>query len=195
MKFILGSSSPRRIELLSSIFESIEVVPPNVNEAVFEGESPEDYVERIVNKKMNFITSMVQDEGVYLTSDTIVTIDGKILGKPSSFEDAFSMLSMLSGREHRVITGISLGVKKKNFLISDTAKETSLIKFKVLDENDIKKYLSIVNYTDKAGAYAIQENGNIIIENFSGSITNIIGLPLRLLFSMMVELDVIKYFV
>ncbi len=194
MEFILGSASPRRKAILSSLIGDITVLHPEVDESVSPGESPVVYVQRIVNKKMNYITSKYREEGLYLTADTVVTIDGKILGKPSSYHDAILMLKSLSGREHNVITGLSLALKRKNFIINDIGYEVSSVFFKKLEENDILKYLSFVNYTDKAGAYAIQENGDMIIESVSGSVTNVIGLPVRLFLKMMNEMDVLKYY-
>jgi len=194
MEFILGSASPRRKAILYSLVGDVTVIHPEVDESFFPEESPEEYVKRIVGKKMNYITSRYREEGVYLTADTIVTIDGKILGKPGSYQDAVAMLRSLSGREHSVITGLSLAVKRKNFIINDVDCETSSVFFKKLEEDDIIKYLSFIDYRDKAGAYAIQENGDMIVERVCGSVTNVIGLPLRLFFKMMNEMDILKYF-
>jgi septum formation protein len=100
MKFVLGSGSPRRKEILESVFGEIEIVPPHIDESIIYGEKPVDYTMRIVKAKMDAILSGRNEDAFYLTSDTIVTIDDFILGKPLSRNEAVSMLRQLSGREH-----------------------------------------------------------------------------------------------
>ena len=124
-----------------------------------------------------------------LCADTIVTLNNEILGKPESFEDAVSILSKLSACTHEVITSISLyNPNKKNSILSDS--EITKVKFKKLSSDDIIKYLSSINWKDKAGSYAIQENDDII-EHIEGSLSNVIGLPLRLTYRLMAELGLL----
>ena len=184
MKIILGSGSPRRREIMEAVFGKVEVVPPDVDEGVLPGEKPEAFTIRIVNEKMDSVLKKTAGDAVLLTSDTIVTIDGKVLGKPDSFDEAFSMLKLLAGREHKVITGLSLAYRGGIDILRESSIEETSVRFRDVDDSVISRYLELVDYKDKAGSYAIQEYGDMIVDSISGSVTNVIGLPLRLLFSM-----------
>ncbi len=184
MKFVLGSGSPRRRELLQPLFGEIEIVPPHIDECIIHGEKPVEYTLRIVDAKMNAVLSGMDEEVVCLTSDTIVTIDDYILGKPLSRAEAFSMLRLLSGREHSVITGICLAYPVNGTFKKVSAYEQSAVFFKELSDESINRYLDLIHYCDKAGSYAIQDNGDMIVDSIKGSVTNVIGLPLGLLFRM-----------
>ncbi len=181
---VLGSGSPRRREILSSFFDDITVMPPHVDESVLPGEKPRQYVERIVSQKMDSVISLKSpdDNRPAVTADTIVTVDDSILGKPESLDDAVDMLLRLSGREHRVMTGLcmTLGGSRKI-----TGVEQSRVYFKKILEPQVRAYLAAVEYRDKAGSYAIQDHGDMIVHHFEGSLSNIIGFPLRLFFSML----------
>lgn len=186
MDIILGSGSPRRKFILEELFGEVKIFSPSVDETLFENETASQYTERVTNLKMDAVLSgiILPESYCVITSDTIVSIDGKILGKPVSEEDAFSMLNMLSNREHAVITGLCLVLKNNGSQIRFYDNESTLVKFKILDDQIIKHYLGIINYSDKAGSYAIQEHGELIVDSISGSMTNIIGFPLRLFFKM-----------
>jgi len=194
MKFVLGSGSPRRRELLQSVFGEIEVVPPHVDESINHGEKPLDYTMRIVNDKMEAVLAGRQEKAFYLTSDTIVTIDEYILGKPLSKNEAVSMLRLLSGREHSVITGICIAYPCNGILKKESAYEQSAVLFKNLNDEIINRYLDIIDYCDKAGSYAVQENGDMIVDSIKGSVTNVIGLPMGLLFRMLGKSGLINSF-
>jgi septum formation protein len=116
----------------------------------------------------------------------MVICDGRALGKPGDLEESFRMLKMLSGKSHEVITGVALVCKGKNF--SEVWREVSRVKFKLLSDADIREYTSLVNTLDKAGAYAVQEHGELIIDRFDGELENIIGLPLIRLKQLLHEL-------
>lgn len=184
MKFVLGSASPRRREILESVFDDIEIAPPHIDESALPGEKPVDYTMRIVSAKMDAVLEGRGNSAVYLTSDTIVTIDGIILGKPASRGEAFSMLKLLSGREHAVITGLCLAYSRDGVFRRDSAYDSSTVLFRDLGDDSINRYLDLINYMDKAGSYAVQEYGGMIVDSIKGSVTNVIGLPLGLLFSM-----------
>lgn len=186
MNFILGSGSPRRKSILEDIFGTVEIISPSVDESIKEDENAEYYAERIANLKMDAVISLVGEREKYcvITSDTIVVIDGRILGKPESYDDAVSMLRLLSGREHYVLTGLSIGIYRSGKKTRIYGCEKTYVKFKILDDAVISRYLSIINYSDKAGSYAIQDNGEMLVESINGSLTNVIGFPLRLFFSM-----------
>ncbi len=194
MRFILASGSPRRREILESVFGEIEIIPPHIDESIIPGEKPLDYTMRIVNAKMDAVFRGEGDGGFYLTSDTIVTIDGIILGKPAGREEARGMLRMLSGREHSVITGICLSYVINGEIKRDIAHDISYVLFKKNGDDTIDRYLDLINYADKAGSYAVQEYGEIIIESIKGSVTNVIGLPLGLLLRMIGNSGVINSF-
>lgn len=186
MKIILGSASPRRKSILENIFGEVSVISPSVDEKQFENENAVDYTERITNLKMDAVLAglELQQNSCVITSDTVVAIDGKILGKPSSEEDAFSMLRTLSGREHSVLSGLCVVLKEQNGTRRSYGFEKTSVKFKILDDQTIKKYLNMIEYRDKAGSYAVQEHGDMVVDSVTGSMTNVIGFPLRLFFKM-----------
>lgn len=185
MKLILGSGSPRRKEILESVFGNIDILPPHIDESILPGEKPVDYTMRIVNAKMDSVLNNGSGDSIYITFDTIVTIDNRILGKPESRDDAYSMLRLLSGREHSVITGLCISQVQNGYPWRKSAYEVSSVIFRKLEDDGINKYLDLINYSDKAGSYAVQEYGEMIVDSINGSVTNVIGLPLCLLFRMM----------
>ena len=185
MKIILGSGSPRRREIMESVFGRVEIVPPDVDESVLPGEKPVDYTIRIVNDKMDSVLKKAPEDSLLLTSDTIVTIDGRILGKPGSRDEAFSMLRLLAGREHSFITGLGHAFRRGGIVKREADYHISSVRFKALTDEIINRYLGLINYSDKAGSYAVQEYGDLVVDSIKGSVTNVIGLPLRLLFEMM----------
>lgn len=188
MRFILGSGSPRRRIILENILD-IEIIVPDADESQAAGESPEQYIYRVLDDKMRSIISSAGplNDCLIIASDTIVTIDSLILGKPSSMDDAMEMLSLLSGREHRVLTGLAMSVHEAGTSRIYKSIEATCVKFRQLDIAAIQRYLELTPYMDKAGSYAIQENGDMVVESVSGSMTNVIGFPLRLFFPMLVS--------
>jgi septum formation protein len=186
VEIILGSGSPRRRIILEGIFGAVRIISPSVDESLFKDEPAYDYTGRITNLKMDAVLSGLNpsESGCIITSDTIVSIDDKILGKPVSEDEAVSMLRMLSNREHSVITGVSLVLKNGYVHERFYGCETTSVKFKMLSDDTIRNYLRKVNYSDKAGSYAIQESGEMLVDSITGSMTNVIGFPLRLFFRM-----------
>jgi len=182
-KFILGSSSLRRQLLFSEIIENFSVMSPNIDETVFELELPYDYVKRMSYEKL---LSIINIEARYpiLCADTIVTLNNEILGKPANFDDAVCTLAKLSTYTHEVITSISVFNPNRKDISSSC--ETTKVKFKELSTEDITQYLSRINWQDKAGSYAIQEDDSII-EHIDGSLSNVIGLPIELTFRLLIE--------
>jgi septum formation protein len=193
MKIILGSSSPRRISILKTFFDDFEIIPPHVNEEPYERENPLSFALRLSNEKSVSVLGAVDRTVPYLviTADTIVTLDGMIFGKPLSREDAERMLCFLSGKEHFVITSMTIaGYAESSFSI--TSHESSLVRFKPLSKNDIDRYLDKIDYLDKAGSYAIQHHGGEIIESMLGSESNIVGFPVRLFFKLLTESNLLR---
>ena len=187
MRIILGSSSPRRKELLGRIVSSFEILSPDVDETPLPGEQPEAFCLRAAKDKAEAIARRVSGECLLITSDTIVTIDGLILGKPKDHADALSMLERLHGRTHEVKTAITLLHTHKGGFSEASGIETTEVTFKPLTREGIESYLASIHYLDKAGSYAAQENGSMIIASYRGSMTNVIGFPTALFFRLLHE--------
>ena len=170
--FILASGSPRRKDLLLSENYQFRVVPAVVEEWP-PGKFPFHQLceENAVLKAGE--VSAKYPEAVVLGADTLVGLDGEVMGKPDSLSEAVSMLERLSGREHEVCTGVCLrrGGEKYSFF------EVSRVRFKDLDSFLIKDYLERVNVLDKAGAYAVQEHGEMLVDYLEGAYDNVVGLP------------------
>jgi septum formation protein len=173
--FILASKSPRRYELLKQLGFSFDVVPSTVSEEVLGKEPPREHVSRLAEAKALDVGGRYPDRWV-IAADTIVYIEGSILGKPKDEAEAIGMLSRLSGQEHRVWSGIfvcHLGRGKKERGVAETA-----VKMKSLTPAEMKWYVRTGEPLDKAGAYAIQGIGAFMIESIRGSYTNVVGLPM-----------------
>ncbi len=171
---ILASQSPRRSEILRQAGIPFVARPANVDETLVAGETPEDYVQRVAQEKAAAITAGPAD--IVLGADTVVVIDGQILGKPLDAEDALRMLQILSGREHSVLTGTCL--RRAAETIVDVAK--TLVWFLPLTNEEIEHYVATGEPMDKAGAYAIQGLASKFIRCIEGSYTNVVGLPIEL---------------
>ncbi|MEN0052718.1 MAG: Maf family nucleotide pyrophosphatase [Mucilaginibacter sp.] len=185
-KIILASKSPRRQELLRLMDMEFEVVLKDVDESYPEGLSPQEVAVYIARKKAEAFDQTVGDDVVVLTADTIVCIDGLILGKPESPEHAVEMLKMLSGKVHQVITGVCLLNKQyyNNFF------DVSEVFFRNLTDHEIRSYVEEYNPLDKAGSYGIQERiGLIGIQRINGSYTNVVGLPTEKLYAQLINLN------
>jgi len=176
IKFILGSSSPRRLELLKQInFYPNEIFKPEVNEDPQKKELPILYVKRMAKEKMDVVKKKFPND-LILTADTIVYIGRRIIDKTNEKSKAIKFLELLSGRRHRVSTAFNLYCKDK---IDSLRVVTSVVKMKRLTENEIRSYIESNEWKGKAGAYGIQGSAEKFIQFISGSYTNIIGLPLN----------------
>ena len=171
---ILASQSPRRSEILRQAGIPFAVRPANVDESIRPGESPEEYVKRVAHEKASAVEAGPDD--IVLGADTIVVIDGEILGKPRDAADAIRMLESLAGREHQVLTGICLQRGEES--IRDCA--VTRVWFTPLDRRVIDEYVATGEPMDKAGAYAIQGLAARFIERTDGSYSNVVGLPIEL---------------
>ncbi len=173
---VLASGSPRRKELLASIGLEFEVLPSDVDEIALEGESPQDQVRRLALEKAADVAAKRPGAWI-LGADTIVVIDGLILGKPRHVDEAHEMLARLSGRIHEVYTGYAI----INSMFPDMKRIRSInskVLIRSLSVGEIEDYVSTGEPLDKAGSYAIQGIGAGIVESVSGSYTNVVGLPL-----------------
>jgi septum formation protein len=180
-KLILASSSPRRQELLRKEGIEFEVSPANIPEEQRPGEPPIDYALRLAQEKALKIAEKFPDKYV-LGADTIVVVDGEILGKPASPQDAARMLALLSGRTHQVITAVSMVAPIKRI---DTRSLTSNVHFRALTPQEIEQYIAGGEPMDKAGAYAIQGGAASWVTRLEGDYSNVVGLPLPLVKEML----------
>jgi len=175
MKIILGSQSPRRREILN--FFSIPFVqapsPFNEDLVLFEGD-PQKYAMTLSEKKAESLVGQFPNE-IILTADTIVFFDGQVFNKPKHYEEAFQTISKLSGNTHKVYTSVT--VRRGNTV--HTAIEETKIVFNALTSEEIHKYLTSIAHQDKAGSYAIQNAGSIIVQRIEGCYYNVMGLPVN----------------
>lgn len=169
MRVLLASASPRRKEILSQIISKFEIESYDIDEN-FVGEDPEDTVLQIAKRKLKAVKEKDKYQ-IIITCDTLVYLDDKYYGKPSSRAEALRMLRELSGKTHKVISGLVV------FFEGETIERavTSEVTFKRLSSEDINFYLDNFSFSDKAGAYAIQDE--FLVEKFSGSYYNVVGLP------------------
>ncbi|MGF9822995.1 Maf family protein [Brevibacillus agri] len=174
---ILASSSPRRRELLQALGIPFTVMTSDVDETTAPGLSPAQVVEELSLRKAREVAARLT-EGVVLGSDTIVVLDGHILGKPADEADASRMLSMLQGREHTVYSGVALIDAATGR--SEVAHSHTDVKIRPLSEAEIKSYIATKEPMDKAGSYAIQGIGATIVEGITGDYFTVVGLPLCL---------------
>lgn len=217
-QLILASASPRRKELLERVGFVVKTVPADIPETQLADEDPTEFVKRMARTKVLAVVARQRGTGTgaeletippplpsragkgeaaprwVVGADTIVVVDGEVLGKPASSDQAFDMLQRLSGREHKVMTG---------FCVFDLAKNKegiqaviSTVRMKRMTRPEIEKYLSIGESSDKAGAYAVQGVGSYLIDSIVGSYSNVVGLPLCQLMEMLEEMganDILPY--
>lgn len=175
---ILASASPRRQMLLKEAGIQFTVLPASIDEPEHEYLSPEEHALFHAFRKASKVASQYPDNLV-IGADTIVCLGNKLYGKPATLEEAKQFLKELSGKTHRVITGVCLKWLNKKFC--ELFTETTEVEFLPLNDEKISEYISKVNVLDKAGAYGIQENGDLIIKSIRGSYTNVVGLPVEAL--------------
>ncbi|MGB7547523.1 MAG: Maf family protein [Terracidiphilus sp.] len=183
MRLILASASPRRCELLAQAGFVFEVRAAHINEDPLPDEDPIAYVVRLAREKAQAVFDELGDpRSVVLGADTTVTLDGHILGKPEDASDAARILRMLSGRTHRVMTGVAVVTVKG----AEVAAELTGVRFLTLTDEEIAAYIATREPMDKAGAYAIQGRAARWIPRIEGDYFNVVGLPIALV-SMMLE--------
>lgn len=179
-QIILASRSPRRAELLTAAGIAFEVLAADIDETPHRDEAPAAYVERLAIAKARAVFAL-RPESRVLAADTTVTIDGEILGKPENMADAERMLRLLSGRVHQVHTGVALlsrlGVR--------SAVDTTRVWFDAMTDGDISWYVATGEPVDRAGAYAIQGFASRFIPRIDGSYSNVVGLPVALVSSIL----------
>jgi septum formation protein len=186
MELILASASARRAEILRDAGLSFVVLSSVVDETPYPNESPNDLVERLALTKADLVAARAIGPAIVIGADTVISLDGHVLGKPRSTDDARHMLEKLSGRTHSVVTGIALirlpDAERRTFV------ESTLVHFAALTSDEILLYLATGEPHDKAGAYAIQGHAGRFIPRVEGCYFNIVGLPLSRLYRALVDL-------
>jgi septum formation protein len=177
---VLASASPRRQELLRNAGITFEVQPAHIAEDPLPGEAAKEYAERLAREKALAVARQRPHDCV-LGADTVVVVDGQILGKPSDAADAARMLRLLSGREHQVITGVCLVVSGQ----WSVASETTSVTMSEISEKEITDYVTSGEPMDKAGAYGIQGIACRWIPRIEGDYSNVVGLPVALVWRML----------
>ena len=187
VRIILASKSPRRRELLKQMgIEDFKVTAPNVDESVEPGLPPADIVEQLSLRKATAAANRAGPNDLIIAADTVVALDGNVLGKPRDEEDAFAMLSALSGREHHVYTGVTV-IRGGEAV---TRHEKTAVAFRALAPEEIRAYIATGEPMDKAGAYGIQGLGALLVSGIRGDYCNVVGLPVFRLGRMLSGLGV-----
>jgi septum formation protein len=197
---VLASASPRRQELLRNAAIPFTVQPADIDETPLDGEAPRDCAQRLAREKALTVFQTRPQECV-LGADTVVVVDGAILGKPQDANDAARMLRLLSNRTHEVITGVCVvsagagkftstlktGNRKLETAPETTASESTLVTMSQLSDAEIRAYVATGEPMDKAGAYAIQGLASCWIRRIEGDYSNVVGLPVAMVYAMLRE--------
>jgi septum formation protein len=171
----LASKSPRRRDMLKMMDIKFEILNINLTEQIYPKHSPLKNVKRLAMEKCEKALAQIND-GIVITADTIVVLDGQVIGKPKNKSDAKSILKRLSGKDHFVYTSFALANKRKNLMINDYSR--TKVFFKVLSNKEIDDYIATGSPMDKAGAYGIQDDfGAVFVEKIIGCYYNVLGFP------------------
>ena len=174
MEIILASQSPRRRELLARMgLEKFQVRPARGEEVMDETLPPWQLVERLSRQKAEEVAADAGENALVIAADTVVAVDGRVLGKPGDEAGAAEMLALLSGREHTVYTGVTVCLGGRQV----TEHEATQVRFRPLTEKEIRQYIATGEPMDKAGAYGIQGYGALLVEGIEGDYFNVVGLP------------------
>lgn len=185
MQLVLASLSPRRRELLARLAYPFEVCSFPTREFA-DGELPAELLPMRNAEAKAAAVAERSPEAVVIGADTVIIFDGRIIGKPRNAEDAFRTLAALSGRTHEVVTGVALLRKRDG--VREVWSESTAVTFKPLAPATIREYLRLVNVLDKAGSYALQEHGDMLVARVDGDPDNVVGLPLARLAARLAEL-------
>ena len=187
MNIILASGSPRRRELLERMgIEEFEIITSDADESVDDDLPPAEQVDILSRRKADAVAAEVSPDDLIIAADTVVAMDGVVLGKPADEEDAFRMLSALSGVRHHVFTGVTVRMGGRVL----TRHEVTSVDFRTLEPEEVEEYIATGECMDKAGAYGIQGYGCLLVEGIVGDYYNVMGLPVALLARMLKEFGV-----
>jgi septum formation protein len=187
---VLASSSPRRRELLSSAGIAFNVVNSDIPEEQQPGEGPIAFARRLAREKAEAVLRKLQSHAPVrvLGADTIVVVDGQVLGKPQTADDARRMLQLLSGRTHEVVTAVCIITRnEQGSVTADLRHATTVVRFHQLSESEISAYIATGEPLDKAGAYGIQGAASPFIAGYDGDYNNVVGLPVDLVREMLAQ--------
>jgi septum formation protein len=184
---ILASGSPRRRELLTKVRLPIKVIPPDIHEDHSAYDTVSELVSRLARTKVEAVLGLFKTESPrwILGLDTVVEVDGRVLGKPSGPEEAETMLRSLSGKVHRVYTGLALLVERGRPMEQEVV--CTEVKFREMAPGELRFYLETGEWAGAAGGYRIQERGAFFVEWIRGSYSNVVGLPLEAFYGIMVR--------
>jgi len=182
-RIVLASGSPRRRELLTQLGVSFEWVAPDIDETPHDGEEPRAYVRRLAAAKA---AALDAGDALVIAADTTVDLDGEILGKPADAVDAARMLRALSGRTHRVHTGVAV----RRAARSAIEVATTFVTMIPIGDTQLRWYVGTGEPLDTAGAYAVQGAGGVLVQRIRGSVSNVVGLPLHLVARLAADLGV-----
>src|SRR5271154_1948096 len=186
MKLILASASPRRAEILRNAGIPFSVLSSAVDETPFPDETPQQHVQRLADAKAELVAARAVGPAIVIAADTVVTLDGRIIGKPHSTDDARRVLERLSGQTHSVITGVTIirlpDAERRCFV------ESTQVQFASISSEEITRYLATEEPYDKAGSYAIQGRAGRYIPRIEGCYFNVVGLPLSRVIQALAEL-------
>lgn len=178
---VLASSSPRRSEILRAVGWPFEAEAANIDESIRPHEDAVTYIERLARAKAETVASQ-RLLGLVLGADTVVVVDGQVLGKPRGQDEAREMLRRLRGREHEALTGVALvRAESKRFVV---AHERTRVRFGAMSDAEIDWYVGTGEPMDRAGAYAVQGHAALFIEGITGDYWNVVGLPVRLVYAL-----------
>ena len=187
MKIILASQSPRRRQLLEQMGLEFTTQSPEIDEHAFHGRDARDLVETLSREKARWVARQADPAALVIGADTVVVLDGAILGKPRDGAEAEAMLAALSGRDHQVFTGVTLCQGDR---ILTQAEETQ-VTFRPLTGQEIRQYVSTGEPMDKAGAYGVQNGAAKFVAGIEGCYFNVMGFPVSRVYNALKELDVL----
>lgn len=194
MKIILGSASPRRKELLLQLGVEFDIVTSDVEETLLPNVNYKKQSMHLASIKAEDVFSKTKDVGnrIVIGSDTMVVYKGKLLGKPKDEEDAFNTIKMLSGKTHKVVSGLSVIVERDGVVNKYVLCDVALVKFNQINDSAIKEYIETREPMDKAGSYAIQGGAAKFVKYIYGNNSTIIGLPVQKLYEILNKEGVVK---
>lgn len=191
---LLGSGSPRRREILTTLGLPLRVLSVDVDERMHAAESADDYLVRITQDKLEHAARHAAGCAAVLVADTSVILDGCVLGKPSGIDDARDMIARLSGREHEVWTRFAIAAGESSAVPAHAETVRTRVTFRALDDEEIAAYAATGEGLDKAGAYAIQGVGSFAVARIEGSYSNVVGLPACEVIAALRHLGLLKRF-